>query len=204
MTTKLNDRQKEILHILRNPYGFKHEAIRDNARSAANEIESLCQKQTKRETIFDQHMKNPEFAKAMFKQDLMMAITEAICETLNSYGFEQSETEDTCPERGKLAKKKIHCAHCGHGLIGTKTALHNQKEDKLKRSELIKTQCWSCWFCEGGFCHSEDFGKVPKDGIFYVGYEITPAHINICKSSYVNKRSIFGKTKNVTILSEHT
>ena len=73
---------------------------------------------------------------------------------------------------------------------------------KMNRSELIKTKCWSCWFREGSHCHSEAFGEVPMDGIYYIGNTITPEHIAKCDDNYMNKRSIFGNSKNVKIMSE--
>jgi hypothetical protein len=36
-------------------------------------------------------MKDPEFAKSFFIEELILAVTEAVCETLNTYGFKQKE-----------------------------------------------------------------------------------------------------------------
>jgi hypothetical protein len=44
--------------------------------------------------LFKEHMKDPAFARGLFKEDLILAITEAICETLNSYGFEQTVDDE--------------------------------------------------------------------------------------------------------------
>lgn len=75
----------------------------------------------------------------------------------------------------------------------------------MKRSELINTICWSCWWREGSHCFSDDFGKIPKEGITILGHDITIEHITKCKNSYTNKRSMLSLIPNdkLIILSEN-
>lgn len=78
----------------------------------------------------------------------------------------------------------------------------------MKRSELIETICWSCWWREGDHCFSDDFGEIPKqeDGVCLKGHDITPDHIVSCRSmgGYVSKRSMLPiPSDKLIILSEH-
>jgi len=75
----------------------------------------------------------------------------------------------------------------------------------LTRDELIKTECWSCWWREGGHCFNEAFGPIPEDERGYrVGF-IIEERVDLC-TGYKSKRSVlepyFGNK--LVILSEHT
>jgi hypothetical protein len=57
-------------------------------------------------SMLQDHMKDPEFAKSFFIEELTLAITEAVCEVLNSYGFKQqdaSELGDTLDQNKQCA-----------------------------------------------------------------------------------------------------
>ena len=78
----------------------------------------------------------------------------------------------------------------------------------MKREKLIKTKCWSCWWREGSHCFSEDFGEIPtqewKEMTLLKGYDITHEHLEKCKDSKTEKRSMLPIPKDkLTILSEY-
>lgn len=55
----------------------------------------------------------------------------------------------------------------------------------MTREELLPTQCWSCWWREGGNCYLK--GRTHMEGCTQVGTEITQDLLVSC-TSYLNKR----------------
>jgi hypothetical protein len=72
----------------------------------------------KTETHCDKMMKDPEFVRESLRSDLIMEITEAICEVLNSYGLKQNTTDALqCPECQQNHESSMNfCANCGRQL----------------------------------------------------------------------------------------
>ena len=48
----------------------------------------------KMKSMLQDYMKDPEFAKAFFIEELTLAVTEAVCEVLNTYGFKQKISDE--------------------------------------------------------------------------------------------------------------
>jgi len=48
----------------------------------------------KMKSMLQDYMKDPEFAKAFFIEELSLAVTEAVCEVLNTYGFKQKISDE--------------------------------------------------------------------------------------------------------------
>lgn len=82
--------------------------------------------------MFKKHMKDPEFARLMLKEDLIMAITEAICETLNSYGFEQKTAQEQ-PNAGDAKVKSL----VRSGWVGRSVLSNPDRIDKYGGNDSI-------------------------------------------------------------------
>jgi RecJ-like exonuclease len=64
--------------------------------------------------MLQDYMKDPEFASAFFIEEISLAVTEAVCAVLNSYGFKQG-TYQQPNQKGKAVT--MHCEMCGDKLL---------------------------------------------------------------------------------------